>query len=152
MISASKSRRNRSLAALAAFNRAGSLSSRSISTAAARAGSSRGQNRASTPSSQSSAIGPVLPATIGRPADIASMIASDDVGPVAGQEVPYVGPESVQVDLFFQSQGAGLPHEVFPAGSVTEDIQGEGSSGPLGVSQDVQHEPVVLDQVEVADG
>ena len=46
--------------------------------AAARAGSSRGQNRASMPSSQSSGMGPMLAATIGRPAAIASMIASDD--------------------------------------------------------------------------
>jgi aryl-alcohol dehydrogenase-like predicted oxidoreductase len=76
--SASKSRRNRSLAELAAINRAGSESSRSISTAAALDGSSSDQNRASTPSSQSSEIGPMLPATMGRPAPIASMIASDD--------------------------------------------------------------------------
>ena len=78
MRSASKSRRNRWLAALAAINRAGSLSRRSISVAAAWPGSSRDQNRASTPSSQSSEMGPMFPATMGSPAAIASMIASDD--------------------------------------------------------------------------
>ena len=78
MTSASKSRRNRSLAALAARKRAGSQSSRSSSIAAASSASSRGQKRASTPSSQSSATGPIMPATMGRPAAIPSMMASDD--------------------------------------------------------------------------
>src|SRR5262245_38029890 len=76
--SASKSRQHRSLANPSAVIRAGAQSSRSISVAAAWAGSSSGQNRPSTPSSQSSEIGPMLPATMGRPAAIASMIASDD--------------------------------------------------------------------------
>src|SRR5262249_22702740 len=58
MRSASNSRRKRSLALLAAFSRAGSQSSRSISMVAALAGLSSGQNRASTPSSQSSEMGP----------------------------------------------------------------------------------------------
>jgi len=62
--------------ALAAFSRAGSQSSMSISVAAAWAVVLEGQNRASTPSSQSSKITAVLPATMGRPTAIASVIAS----------------------------------------------------------------------------
>ena len=49
-----------------------------IRTAAAWTGSSRGQYLPSTPSSKSSAMGPIFPATMGRPAAMASMIARDD--------------------------------------------------------------------------
>ena len=75
---ASKSRRNRALAAVAALKRAGSQSSSSSSVAAAWDASSSDQNRASTPSSHNSAMGPMFPATMGRPAAIASMIANDE--------------------------------------------------------------------------
>ena len=75
-----------------------------------------------------------------------------DVGPVARQEVAHVGPETAEADLSFQAQGAGQAQEVFSAGALAEHIQGEGSPGPLGFSQDLQQETVVLDKIKIADG
>ncbi len=78
MVSASNSRRKRSREAAAAHARSGSQASRLVNMEAALMGSSRGQKRASIPSSQSSEIGPMSAATMGRPAAIASIIASED--------------------------------------------------------------------------
>ena len=75
-----------------------------------------------------------------------------DIGAVAGQEVAHVMPESTQADLFLQAQGAGLPHKVFSARPLAEDIEAERSSGSFGFSQDIQQEPVILDQIKVSDG
>ena len=72
-----------------------------------------------------------------------------DIGPVARQEVAHVRPEAAEADLLFQAQRAGLPQEVFLERPLAEYIQGEGSSGPLGLGQDLQHVTVVLDGLEV---
>ena len=57
-------------------------------------------------------------------------------------------PESTQADLVLQAQGTDLPHKVFSARPLAEDIEAERSSGSfVSFSQDIQQETVVLDQI-----
>src|SRR5436190_22829530 len=74
------------------------------------------------------------------------------IGPIPWQEVTYIRPESTKSDLFFQSQGAGLRQEIFPAWPFTEDIEGVGPSSPFRLSQGFQQEAMVLYKFKITDG
>ena len=79
-------------------------------------------------------------------------IGSVHVSPIAGQEFAHVRPESAEAHLFSQAQLAGLAQEVFAQRPLAEDVERQGSPGPLGLGQDVEQEAVVLGAEQAAHG